>query len=603
MLPGVYSVDERKYTILSTVVVRKSGTVEGEMPMEKKLFCDVLVIGGGVAGMRAAVAAQHSGASVVLAVKGNIGACGASAYTVTEASGYGVADGRLCPQDSPDRHYEDIIQAGRGMCDEEVVRTLVENAPGTIAELEAMGVAFEKRDGNYLISQGCFGSLSRNYNLRGHGTKIIHRLQAALDERTTVLEDVMITDLFTENGRCMGAAALGREGETTCIFANAVVMAGGGAGGLFRFALSPPEMTGDSYALGYLAGARLMNMEFMQVGMGILAPGKSILNSWLWSLHPKVTDKKGNSVFPEVFADGVTVREAMDAKAVHYPFSSRSSSKHIEISMQKAIAKGLECGHGGLLMDVQSALKENAEWASLSEIKQPVRKEKLQLFEDMWKLTNDWYLSKGIDVRNGPVEITCFAHAMNGGLKIDAKARTSLPGLYAAGEAASGPHGADRLGGNMLVTCVVYGKIAGECAAKEALSLKKKEEVEYPTGRSLWKVKYEPLKREGSGRPAREIMEEIRLHMSNDLLVIRSEEKGIHLKKQLERLKTEAERASYETGDIWAPYELRNMLLTAHMIADAAMARKESRGSHYREDYPEENPGLERPYIIQRQEN
>ena len=84
MLPGVYSVDERKYTILSTVVVRKSGTVEGEMPMEKKLFCDVLVIGGGVAGMRAAVAAQHSGASVVLAVKGNIGACGASAYTVTE---------------------------------------------------------------------------------------------------------------------------------------------------------------------------------------------------------------------------------------------------------------------------------------------------------------------------------------------------------------------------------------------------------------------------------------------------------------------------------------------------------------------------------------
>lgn len=543
--------------------------------MEKRISCDVLVVGAGVAGMRAAVAAQQSGAKVVLAVKGKIGTSGASAYTVTEASGFGVPDGYRCKEDSPSVHYEDIMRAGHGMCDGEVVDTLVHGALETIQELESFGVEFEREaDGRYLVSQGCFGSLPRNYNLRGHGTKIIRAMQAQLNEQTTVLEDHMIADLIVKDGRCAGAAAIDREGNVTLISAGAVIMASGGAGRLFKFSLNPSEMTGDSYALGYLAGAKLQNMEYMQVGMGVLAPGRSILNSWIWSVHPKVTDGNGDPVFPEVFEDGMTLPEAMDAKSVHYPFSSESTSRNIEISMQRAIAAGRGCAHGGVQMDAAAALKSRKDG-------------KLQLFEDMWRLTNNWFLSKGIDAENAPMEIACFAHAINGGMKIDASARTSLPGLYAVGEASTGAHGADRLGGNMLVTCVVFGKIAGQNAAKEAAELKTTEIGHY-----------ERLQPNGSGRNAAELMDEIRLHMLNDMLVIRSEEKCLHLRAQLDRISEEAKNASYEGMNAWAPYSLRNMLLTAYMMLDAAQNRRESRGSHFREDYPSENPDYAKPFEI-----
>lgn len=547
--------------------------------MEQTKCCDVLVIGAGVAGMRAAVAAQDSGARVILAVKGTIGASGASCYTVTEASGFGVADGRRCAEDSPDVHYADVMRAGHGMCDPEVVRTLVDEALGTVQELEAFGVEFEKENGDYLVSQGCFGSLPRNYNLRGHGTKIVRALRQALNGNTQILENVMVTELLAQNGRCTGAVALTPEGDVTVIRAGAVILAGGGAGRLFRYSLNPKEMTGDSYALGYLAGAELMNMEFMQVGMGVLAPGTSILNSWIWSLHPEVTDRSGASAFPAVFPDGVSCEAAMDAKSVHYPFSSESPSKNIELAIQRTIAEGRGLEHGGVRLDARNALRSG-------------QRKELQLFDDMWRLTNSWFLSRGIDAEHAPMEIACFAHAINGGLKIDKAARTTLPGLYAAGEASTGPHGADRLGGNMLVTCVVFGRIAGENAAKEALARQETEPCPAPRQTGPCTA--------GSGKPARQIMDELQSAMLRDLLVIRSEEKCIRLRNELTRLNAEAADASFDGTDAWTPYQLRNMLLTAGLMLDAAQARKESRGSHYREDYPCEDPAYAQPIIIKK---
>ncbi|MDR2110073.1 MAG: FAD-binding protein, partial [Spirochaetaceae bacterium] len=421
------------------------------------VYCDVLVIGGGSAGARAVTAAQQYPVKVVLALKGQAGKSGASTFKVTEAAGYGAADGRRVPGDSPKIHYEDIIKAGRGMCIPEVAEVLTRKAPETIAELEKIGVRFEREGDQYLITQGCFGSIPRNYTIKGHGSRIVESLAGQFKDEALTICDCMVTDLLVDEHRCLGAAAIDLQGRTIIIYAKSTVLSAGGGGNLFTHSLNPWDITGDSYAIGFRGGAKLMNMEFMQIGCGILYPGFSILNSWIWSIDPEVYDARGKNIFSGVLPPGVSEKDVFNAKASHYPFSSESLSRYIEIAVQKAIVKGNQGPHGGIYLDARKALAGKT-------------KQGFQLFEDMWRITNEWYLSRGIDLSAAPIEIADFAHAINGGLIIDPEARTAIEGLYAAGEAAGGPHGADRLGGNMLVTCVVFGKIAGTNAALHALN-------------------------------------------------------------------------------------------------------------------------------------
>ena len=419
---------------------------------------DVLVIGGGVAGMEAVYAAVQAGARVVQVLKCRIGQSGSSTYIVTEASGYGLADGARDPDDSPAIHFQDIMKAGHGMADPRLAKILVERAPGTKPHLENLGVRFETDNtGSYLVTQGCFGSKPRNYTLHDHGTRIIRALASNTDQtRTTIVEQCMITDLIVDDGICLGALGLLETGEEVRIKTKTTILCTGGAGNLFSTTLNPHDVIGDGYALGLKAGADLMNLEFMQFGCGVCAPGFSILNSWIWSLHPNVTDSSHNDIFGGVLPPTISKEMVMDRKSTHYPFSSENISRYVEIAIQKSRIGGNEFPHGGVSLDVSEQLASAYPGS-------------LQLFKDMWEISNKWYLSHGIDVAKGPIGINCFAHAVNGGMKIDTKAQTSIEGLYAAGEAAAGPHGADRLGGNMLPSCVVFGSIAGKQAAQYAL--------------------------------------------------------------------------------------------------------------------------------------
>lgn len=558
--------------------------IEGRIYIMKKFTCDVLVVGAGSAGVRAALAAQEKNASVILAVKGKIGKSGASTFRVTEHGGFCVADGKKDPSDNPDVHYNDIMFAGHGMCVAEDVRTLVDNAKDSFDDMEKYGVSFVKKDGKYVVTTGCFGTKSRTYQLGEHGLSIVAPLSKLLNKSTTtIIEDCMITDLIVEDNVSKGAIGIMENGDYIMIIAKTVILTSGGAGQMFKYSLNPKEMTGDSYAMGYRAGAKMANMEFMQIGCGILWPTLSILNSWIWAQHPKLTDKNGDSALTPYLPTHMKSDSIMDSKSTHYPFSSVSISRYIEIGIHKTMTNGKALEHGGVKFDAVEALKNSKESSST-------------LFKDMWQTTDKWYKKHNMDLENNSVEVGCFAHAINGGLVIDKNAATSIKNLYAVGEASTGTHGADRLGGNMLIQCVVFGKIAGNNAADEA------KQIELPKiNESHWMNLMKESSNSNSNSKtinADDFLNTLQDLNYTNLLINRSEEKCIIVEEGLKKLESELENVSYKGCSNWMQYNLRNLLLVSHLMVEAIKYRKESRGSHYREDFKEENESYNKPYFF-----
>lgn len=252
---------------------------------------DVLVIGGGGMAGRAAIEASRQGARVTMVMKGEFGKSGTSAARVAEAAGYNVADGLVDPEDNPAEHYKDILAAAAGMCDERLARIVAEEAPETLRELERMGVPFHMNGDRYLEVVGCFASRPRMHVIPGHAEPIVAaQRREILGLGVPVYEHTMITSLLVRDGICLGALGLDARGDLVVFQAAATVLGTGGAGKLFLHNLNPPDITGDGYALGYRAGADLVNMEFMQAGPSIVHPLHTILNAWLPALYPRLTN-------------------------------------------------------------------------------------------------------------------------------------------------------------------------------------------------------------------------------------------------------------------------------------------------------------------------
>ncbi|MBE3145496.1 MAG: FAD-binding protein [Planctomycetes bacterium] len=557
-------------------------TVKRSVCVMNDVSTDVLVIGGGCAAARAALEAHESGVDVTIVTKGSFGSSGTSGCKrIVTPGGFSVADGDVDATDHPDIHFKDIVLAGSGMCDEKLARILVDEAPVALRDLEQRGVKFEKdSSGRYVEFQGCFASRPRSHIVRPHALPILNALVTDVNRRPiTVRQSTMIVDLVVENNTCYGAFGVNQNGEIEIFRANSVVLATGGGVGVFLRSFSPSDITGDGYAMAYRAGAELSNMEFIQAGIGVWSE-ELVVPAWFWLLKPDLYDSNKRRFIQRHIPAGTTAERVFEMKSNHWPFSSRDCSKYVEISVEKRRLARKKQERDRVYMDFrevsEAVLDQAVEYSA---------------FKDMWAKDKAIFVSRGVDLEHTPVEIGTFAHAFNGGLVIDEQASTTVKGLYAAGEVAAGPHGADRLGGNMLVACQVFGARAGKYAAVSARQTQHMRTRKYMP--DLAKERIDGLRTvQGRISPSKFRLE-LQRSMQENVLILRSERSLARALKDVCRIRDEAKHdVSIRTDDeLVQAIELENILDVAQLVVEAARRRKESRGSHYREDFPSRDDG------------
>lgn len=536
---------------------------------------DFLVIGGGGAAGRAAIEAAQKGVSVTVVMKETYLHSGATAYQVSEMAGFNVGDGVCDKTDSPQGHYEDIMAAADGMAEPELARIVADEAQDTLKTLQSWGVPYEMDGDHFLAFKSCFSTKPRTHVIKRHGEPILKAMGQQLERYPiTWMEKSMALELLQDaSGRCVGAVIADQENQLHVIYAKATLLATGGAGQVFEKNLNPADVTGDGYALGFRAGAELINMEFMQAGIGISYPFTSLLNAYIWAGQPALTNRLGEQFLEKELPDGICAQDVMLAHSNHFPFSCSDNSYLLENAVQKQIQEGFGTDEGGAYMDLRHMTDTYID-----------RLDERVGLKKMWPIAKAFYASCGVDVSKEPVQIACFAHAINGGLRIDTCGRTTVPGLYAAGETAGGPHGADRLGGNMLLTCQIYGRRAAEAAVEEIAGIQTVAE-DPQLAQKLEGLKHLMHKDIDCAAIRQQIQ-----HLAQRTLLVRRTEQGLRtLISETEKLLAAIISApECAQPDSHVP-ETVNLLTAARLMAYAAAHRKESRGAHYRPDYPRKN--------------
>lgn len=531
---------------------------------------DVLVVGAGGAALRAAIEARQAGAHVAVAVKGHLGrvglrGAGATACGMdTDWRGYwpvdeseGVLEGAL----------EDILQLGLGVADPRLARIVVEEAPSSLRALERLGVPIARPPAaaNGRTVAGAYKSTPRPYLCR-----LVPSL-ATVARRCgcLILEQTMVTDLLMDEGKCVGALALREEtGEVVAITAGAVIVGTGGAAHLFKRNVHPSCVTGDGYAMGYRAGAELVNLEFVQIFLGIVSPTISNLAGWVWREDGRMYNAEGKEFLENYLPQGVTAAEVRAQAGKHSPHTTRDSvSRYLNVAIMKEIMAGKGTAHGAVYLDLTSP-----------SVRVP-------------QVRESWLRRVGIDLKAGPVEVAPYAMCSNGGLRIDEHGQTTVTGLYAVGECSGGVYGADRHGGSMMATSQVFGARAGRHAARSATASKPralpKEKV------AVERRRIETLRsRSGAGKLG-EARVELQREAWNNLLAVRTDEGLTRVLATVNELREERlpELGVEGPSELVEYLELENLLLVGEMLATVARERTESRGGHHREDYPARDDG------------
>ncbi len=536
---------------------------------------DVLVLGAGGAGMRAAIAAAEQGCAVGVVCKSLLG----KAHTVMAEGGIAAALGNMDTEDTWEVHFGDTMRGGAMLNNWRMVELYAHEVIDRVIELEQWGGVFDRTQKG-AISQRAFGAHS--WRRLAHigdrtGLELIRTCQDRLvhTEGVTVHMETTLTRLLKDGDRVAGATGYQRAtGEPVVIRAKAVVLATGGWGRMFRITSNSWEGTGDGAAMAYEAGAELKDMEFVQfhpTGM-VWPPGA-----------------RGILVTEAVRGEGGILRNSAGERfmARYDPVKKDLSSRDVVArSIFKEVQAGRGSPHGGAFLDVTHLGAET------------IRRRLPSMYEQFHSLA-------GVDITKEPMEVAPTIHYTMGGINVVAEtAATTVPGLYAAGECAAGLHGANRLGGNSLGDILVFGRRAGEAAAEyaklhEALPRISPAEVEEEQ-----QLLMRPLSG-GKGEDPFKLHRELQDVMQSGAAIARTEESLTEALEQILELKERARRvrvpgtAAYNPGFSGARDDIF-MLTVSEAIVRSALERRESRGSQWRLDYPERDPELGQVNLITR---
>ena len=538
----------------------------------KTISTDVLIIGSGGAGARAAIEVDDACLKPTIVSKG---LSFRSGCTGMAEGGYNAVFKTVDKDDSIDAHINDTLKGGSFLNDEKLVEILVNESPKRLIDLENYGALFDRQESGKIDQRPFGGQTYRRTCYQGDrtGAELLNALKEEIIKRDIeCIEEVMITSLVSDNNQVIGATGLNLKDSSLIYFkAKATILASGGAGQLYPVTSNTFQKNGDGYAISYRAGADLVDMEQIQFHpTGMVAP----------------ESKKGVLVTEAVRAEGGKLINSEGER-----FMSKYAPEKMELATRDVVARsiyqeiieGRGTENGGVYLDI-------------SHLDDDYIEEKLETMVLQFE-------NVGVDIKHGPIEVAPTAHHFMGGLKIRTDASSSMENLFGAGEVCGGVHGANRLGGNALADTQVFGKIAGESASKIAKKTELKTDDEQV---KLEAQRIENLIKDGSIKP-KEFKNNIKSLMWEKVAIVREEKTLNAALKELQEMQKDLDKLDVKNSkqyntDLVTALEVINMVEICILTVKSAILRRESRGAHFRSDFPETKDEWKKSIVMNKKE-